>query len=401
MRSERGRRGSRDRIAISLIFAVHGTVAGTYAARLPWIADHVHATPGVLGAAMITPTIGALLGMPLTGHLVHRFGGRSALRLLMLLWTASLAIPALMPDIGWLAAGLFVYGANAGVADVMMNAEAVRIEKRAGKSIMSALHGMWSVGGIVAGLFGALCAGAGISAVPEFLVTALILTVAAFLATGLLPADAELGAAAAEEIRPPRFALPTGKLLGIGIVGFCAVFAEGAGSNWSAVYLTSVTHASAAIGAYCVTGFAATMALGRLSGDAIVRRLGPVWTVRVGGTLAVLGAVAVVAARSPWLGIVGFAALGLGIATGVPLAIAATGRTDQDADSAVAGITSVMYASGLLAGPSIGALGSAVSLPFAFGFVAVLSTGIGLSAYTLRVGLDGATNQLADVRSPA
>ena len=99
-----------------------------------------------------------------------------------------------------------------------------------------------------------------------------------------------------------------------------------------------------------------------------------------------LGAVAVVAARSPWLGIVGFAALGLGIATGVPLAIAATGRTDQDADSAVAGITSVMYASGLLAGPSIGALGSAVSLPFAFGFVAVLSTGIGLSAYTLRVG---------------
>jgi MFS family permease len=397
---EHGQRARRDRIAISLVFAVHGTVAGTYAARLPWIADHVHATPGVLGAAMITPTIGALLGMPLTGQLVHRLGGRSALRLLMLLWTASLAIPALMPDIGWLAAGLFVYGATSGVADVMMNAEAVRIEKRAGKSIMSGLHGMWSVGGIIGGLFGALCAGTGISALPEFLVTALILMAAAFVATGLLPPDAELGPDA-QKIDPPRFALPTKKLLGIGIVGFCAVFAEGAGSNWSAVYLTSVAHASAAIGASCVTGFAATMALGRLCGDAIVRRLGPVWTVRIGGTLAVLGAAAVVAARTPWLGIAGFAALGLGIATGVPLAIAATGRTDEDADSAVAGITSVMYASGLLAGPSIGALGSAISLPFAFGFVAVLSSGIGLSAFTLRVGLGGTRNQLADVRSPA
>lgn len=391
----------RPRIAISLIFAVHGTVAGTYAARLPWIANHVHATPGVLGAAMITPTVGALLGMPLTGQLVHRLGGRSSLRLLMMLWTASLVIPALMPNIGWLAAGLFIYGANAGVADVMMNAEAVRIEKRAAKSIMSGLHGMWSVGGIIAGLFGALCAGAGISALPEFLVTALILTVAAFVATGLLPADAEFGTNPDEEIRPPRFALPTRKMLGIGIVGFCAVFAEGAGSNWSAVYLTSVAHASAAIGAYCVTGFAATMALGRLTGDAIVRRLGPVLTVRIGGALSVLGAVAVVAARTPWLGIVGFAALGLGIATGVPLAIAATGRTDQDTDSAVAGITTITYASGLLAGPSIGALGSAVSLPFAFGFVAMVSAGIGLSAYTLRVGLPSAANPLADMRSPA
>ena len=389
MLKEPGHGVRRGRIAISLVFAVHGTVTGTYSARLPWIADHVHASPGVLGAAMITPTVGALLAMPLTGHVVHRFGGRAALRLLIALWTASLAIPALMPNIGWLAAGLFFYGAAAGISDVLMNGQAVRVELRVGKSIMSGLHGMWSVGGILGGLLGALCAGAGISALPEFLVTALIVTLAGLAATGLMPSDAELAGGVEEEIRPPRFALPTKAVLGIGIVGFCAVFAEGSGSNWSALYLTSVAHASAAIGAYCVTGFAATMALGRLTGDAIVRRFGPVWTVRFGGTLAVLGAVAIVAARTPWLGIAGFAAMGLGIATGVPLAIAAAGRATSDADAAVAGISSITYASGLLAGPSVGALGSAVSLPFAFGLVALLSAGITLSAYTLRVGLGG------------
>jgi len=397
---ERGTRIRRDRIAISLIFAVHGTVEGTYASRLPWIADHVHATPGVLGAAMIAPTAGALLSMPQAGRIVHRLGGRSALRLMLMLWTAALAIPALMPNIGWLAAGLFVYGATSGVADVMMNAEAVRIERRVGRSIMSGLHGLWSVGGIVGALLGALCAGAGISALPEFLVTAAVLVVAAAVVGSLLPADAELGADA-PEIRPPRFALPTKALLGIGIVGFCAIFGEGAGTNWSAVYLTSVAHASPAIGAYCVTGFAATMAVGRLTGDAVVRRLGPVNAVRVGGALAVLGAVAIVAARTPWLGIVGFAAMGLGIATGIPLAIAAAGRTGQDADSAVAGITSITYSAGLAAGPSVGALGSAVSLPFAFGIVALLSVGLVFSASTLRVGLNDASNQLADVSSPA
>jgi MFS family permease len=385
---ERGPSARRDRIAISLVFAVHGTVTGSYAARLPWIAEHVHATPGVLGAAMITPTVGALLAMPLTGRLVHRLGGRAAMRLLLMLWTAALAIPALMPDVGWLAAGLFGYGAAAGVADVLMNGQAVRIEQRAGKSIMAGLHGMWSVGGIVGALLGALCAGAGISALPEFLVAALVLTVIGLVATGLLPSDAHYAGAggAEEQIRPPRFALPTKAVLGLGVVGFCAVFAEGSGTNWSAVYLTSVTHASAAVGAYCVTGFAATMALGRLTGDAVVRRFGPVWTVRFGGALAVLGAAAIVAARNPWLGIAGFAAMGLGIATGVPLCIAAAGRATKDSDTAVAGISSITYASGLLAGPSVGALGSAVSLPFAFGLVALLSTGISLAAYTLRVG---------------
>jgi len=375
---------ARDRTAISLVFAVHGTVAGAYASRLPWIAAHVHAGPGVLGAAMIAPTVGALLAMPMTGHIVHRLGARSALRLLLVLWTASLAIPALMPNVGLLAAGLFFYGASAGVADVMMNGQAVRIENRAGKSIMSGLHGMWSVGGIVGGFTGALCAGAGISALPEFLVSAVILTLLGLVGTALLPADTELAGDSTEEIRPPRFALPTRSVLGIGVVGFCAVFAEGSGSNWSAVYLTDVTHASAAVGAYCVTGFAATMAVGRLTGDRIVRRFGPVLTVRAGGALAVLGALAVVAARTPWLGMAGFAALGLGIATGVPLAIAAAGRTGRDSDAAVAGVASITYTAGLLAGPSVGALGSAVSLSFAFAFVAALSCGIGLSAHTLR-----------------
>ena len=402
MLRERGPSARRDRIAISLVFAAHGTVTGTYAARLPWIADHVHASPGVLGAAMIAPTVGALVAMPLSGRIVHRLGGRAAVRLLLMAWTASLAIPGLMPDIGWLAAGLFVYGANAGVADVLMNGQAVRIEQRAGKSIMSGLHGMWSVGGIVGALVGALCAGAGISALPEFLVTALVLTAVAFAATGLLPSDAQYAGAggAEQEIGPPRFALPTKAVFGIGVVGFCAVFAEGSGTNWSAVYLTTVAHASAAVGAYCVTGFAATMALGRLTGDAVVRRFGPVLTVRVGGALAVLGAVAIVAARAPWLGIAGFAAMGLGIATGVPLCIAAAGRATGDSDAAVAGISSITYGSGLLAGPSVGALGSAVSLPFAFGLVALLAGGISLFAHTLRAGSGAPSTAAEQIAAP-
>jgi hypothetical protein len=109
-----------------------------------------------------------------------------------------------------------------------------------------------------------------------------------------------------------------------------------------------------------------------------------VLTVRIGGVVAVAGACMVALARGPILGILGFAAIGLGIATSVPLAIAATGRLGGDAEAAVAGITTVMYGAGLVAGPSIGALGSAVSLPFAFWVTAVVTAGIILAGGALR-----------------
>src|ERR1700730_11804931 len=72
----------RRRIAVSLIVGVHGVISGTWAARLPWIQGHIHASPGVLGAAMITLTAGSLALMPTTGLVTHRFGARAGMRIL-------------------------------------------------------------------------------------------------------------------------------------------------------------------------------------------------------------------------------------------------------------------------------------------------------------------------------
>jgi fucose permease len=373
----------RGRFAVSAIFAVHGTVQGTYASRLPWLQNHIHAAPGVLGAVMVAQAVGALLAAPATGMVVHRFGAKSGMRLLLIWFTAWLALPALMPSAWALSPVLLGFGAAAGCADVAMNAHGVRIERRAGRSIMSGLHGLWAVGMICGSAVGGLCAAAGIGAVPEFFVTALLLTALAVPICSLLPDNDPVDPDA--DVPTPRYALPSRAILFIGILAFCGVFAEGAADNWSALYITHVGRASAAVGAYCLTGFSVTMAIGRLTGDAVTRRFGPVATVRAGGLLAVAGTFLVIMARAAVPAIAGFGLIGLGIATVVPLAIAATGRLDAnvDADSAVAGVTTVVYAGALVAGPLIGALGSAVSLPFAFGAVAVAAVGIVLSARAL------------------
>jgi len=371
----------RGRIAVSAIFAVHGAVAGTYAGRLPWLQSHIHAAPGVLGAVMTAQAVGAMVAAPATGVAVHRFGAKLGMRVLLLWWTAWLALPALMPSAWTLAPVLFGFGAAAGCADVAMNAHGVRVERRARKSIMSGFHGLWAVGMICGSAVAGLCAAAGISAVGEFVVTALVLGVVAVPVCSLLPDDDPVESS----VPATHYALPSRAILFIGLLAFCGVFAEGAADNWSAVYITHVGHASAAIGAYCLTGFSVTMAIGRLTGDSVARRFGPVATVRVGGVLAVIGTCFVVVARAPIPAVIGFGLLGLGIATVVPLAIAATGRieADVDADSAIAGITTIVYAGSLIAGPLIGALGSAVSLPFAFAVVALAAVGISVGARTL------------------
>lgn len=372
----------RGRIAVSAIFAVHGVVAGTYAGRLPWLQSHIHATPGVLGAVMIAQAVGAMVAAPATGVAVHRFGAKTGMRILLLWWTAWLALPALMPSPWTLAPALFGFGAAAGCADVAMNAHGVRVERRARKSIMSGFHGLWAVGMICGSAVAGLCASAGIGALAEFPVTALVMSAVAVAVCSLLPDD---DPAESSSVPATHYALPSRAILFIGILAFCGVFAEGAADNWSAVYITHVGHASAAIGAYCLTGFSVTMAVGRLTGDSVARRFGPVATVRTGGALAACGTCLVVAARAPIPAILGFGLLGLGIATVVPLAIAATGRieADVDADSAIAGITTIVYAGSLVAGPLIGALGSAVSLPFAFGAVVLAAGGIAFSARAL------------------
>ncbi|MET9297542.1 MFS transporter [Streptomyces sp. NPDC003077] len=375
------RRLRRARWAIALVFLVHGSVTGNFATRIPWIQDHTGAGAGQLGLALAFPAIGASLAMPLAGRLSHRLGARTALRVLLALWTLSLTLPALSPNVYVLGAALFVYGATSGLADVAMNALGVETENRLDRPIMSGLHGMWSVGALVGSAAGTVAAHAGSDARLHLAAAAAVLTVCGVLACrGVLDPPPP----GPEEKAPPRFALPPRSALIIGAVGFCAVFAEGASLDWSAVYLRDELGTDAGLAAASTTAFSCTMALARLAGDKVVARFGAVRTVRVGGALATAGGLLVVAARHPAMALGGFALLGLGIAVVVPLAFAAAARSGPAPSQAIAGVATITYTSGLIAPSAIGSIAHATSLTASFGLVTALALGLFAGAGVLR-----------------
>ncbi len=368
----------RARIAVAVMFCVHGAVTGTFATRLPWIANHLHTDPGGLGLALLFGSVGAMTAMPFAGRLVHRFRARRVIPVLMVAFCVAVVLPPLAPNVAGLAATLFVFGATAGAADVAMNAQGVAMEGAAGRSLMSGLHGVWSLGGLLGSGVGVLAAHADVSAPLHFLLAASVLATIAVAISGWLldiPAAADDG---------PAFALPPKSVVLIGLVGFGAVFGEAASSDWAAVYLTDVAHASPAVAAGAFSGYAATMAAVRLIGDKVVDRFGPVRTVRAGGVAAAAGAVLVALSRNPPLAITGFAFIGLGGAVVVPLAFTAAGNAGPRPAQQIAGVATIAYGAGLAAPAGVGGIAHVTSLSTSFYAVAALAVVVVVGAGTLR-----------------
>src|SRR6186997_1800246 len=85
----------RARRATAVVFAVHGCVVGSFAARVPWIASHVGVDVGQLAIGLLMPGIGALLAMPFSGRLAHRYPLRPLVTATIVAFCASLVLLAL------------------------------------------------------------------------------------------------------------------------------------------------------------------------------------------------------------------------------------------------------------------------------------------------------------------
>lgn len=369
---------SRARVTVAIVFTLHGAVTGTFAARIPWIDDRLELSPAALGIALLMPALGAMVTMPFAGGLIHDHGSRAVTRWTLPLWCGAIAMPAFAPNLPVLCLVLLAYGAAAGVSDIAMNAQGVEVEERLRRPIMSGLHGMWSVGALLGAGAGSVAADLDLDARVHHSGAAVVLVVVAVvICHGLLHTDTD-----EDLVAPPRFALPARGILLIGAVGFCAVFAEGASHDWCAQYLVDVTGAGPGTAARAYATFALTMAVGRLGGDRVVARLGAVRTVRLSGILATTGGVVIVASRVPWQAFVGFALMGAGLATIVPLAFAAAGRTGHPAQS-IAGVASIAYGSGLAAPAAIGLIADVTSLPVSFGLVTALLVFVAVGARSM------------------
>jgi predicted MFS family arabinose efflux permease len=374
----------RARLGVALTFLVTGVVFGTWSARLPAIKQALDLGDGGLGIAFMGLNAGAVVGLQLGGALVPRTGSRAALRVALPGYAAALAGPALAGDLATLTVALFTLAAVNSVVDVAMNAHGVVVERGFGRPVMSSFHAMYSLGGTGGAALGAAAAAGGLGRTPHFLVVAAACIAVSVLAAGLLLPSRADAAGQAEWRRTGLVAALTGgwsgRVVALGALGFCLLLAEGSAYDWAAVYLRDGVGATAGIAAAGVAVFSAAMTAGRLAGDRVAARLGPVAAFRSGALLAGVGFGAALLAGTPAAGLAGLGLFGAGLSLTFPLAISAAGRLDGAAAVAVARVSTLGYL-GAFAGPGlIGALAGPLGLPAALGVPAVLVAGAALAA---------------------
>jgi MFS family permease len=364
--------------AAAVVFMASGILTGTLSSRWPWLAARLHLSSGVIGMLGLVSSVGALVAMPFAARFVHRYGARAATCVLTVAMGITLALPPFAPGVVVLAVIFVVMGAAIGTQDNAMNTSGVEAETLAGKTIMSGLHGMWSIGVLAGALAGSLAARLNVDPRIQFVAMGALIAAAGLGSACWLAGGPATGPAA--ETQVPRFVWPRGLILLIGLVGFAAVFVEFAASSWAALYMHWTLHTSQAIAALAAALFALAMAAGRLAGDFVVARLGPTWSVRGCGILATAGCLIVAVAPGTWIAILGFVLIGAGVSVVVPLAFAAGGHSGTSPAMGVAGVATISYGAGLAAPSLMGGVADIASLRIAFGLAAVIAVMIGAGA---------------------
>jgi len=368
--------------AVAIVFTASGIVTGTLSSRWPWIAGRLHLTSALVGAMGLASTAGALATMPFAARFVHRYGTKAAIVFLTVALGITLVFPPVAPTAIVLAVIMVVMGAVAGTHDTAINTAGVETETHLGRSIMSGLHGMWSVGVLLGALVGSVAARENINPRIQFPVMGALIIAGGLAAIAWL--KGEPAASGAEDVHVPMFVWPRGLVLLIGLVAFAAIFVEFAAAAWAALFMHWTLHASQAEAALTTAMFALAMAGGRLSGDAVVRCTGPVRAVRGCGVLATAGCLVVAVAPSDWVAIAGFILIGLGVSVVVPLVFAAAGHSGPSPAMGVAGAATVSYGAGLAAPSVMGGVADIASLRVSFAVTTVLAVGIFAGAGLLR-----------------
>ncbi len=370
----------RARWAVAAMFAANGFTMGAWAPQIPLILPRLGISETTLGLMILGLGVGAVGAMLFAGRLIARFGSRAVLRVFGL--SVIPVIPAVVfsHNLPLTTLAMMLFGAMAGCMDVSMNAQAVAIERRLGRAIMSSSHGFWSLGGFVGGSAGAWViaqAGAEVQALAAAAGAALLVFGAMPFLLPDPPAAPAAGAAA-----------PRGRLLprdaGLWLLGFMALFSmvpEGAVLDWAALYLAKELDADLFRSGLAFAFFAGTMAIMRFAGDGVRNRFGAVATLRISGLIGAAGLMGGALAPNDAVAIVSFAFAGLGVANMVPILFSAAGNhPGLPPGQAISVVTMVGYAGILVAPASIGYVAEHLGFRLTYGAVAVLLVAVALLA---------------------
>jgi fucose permease len=384
------------RNAMFAVFALNGVALASWVARLPAVRDSLGATTLQMGVLIFGLSLGSILGLVASSHVVARLGARVTMAWTFVAAPIGLAFAGLSATLesGFVPifAGLALFGASFSICDVAMNVSGAANERALGRTIMPIYHAFFSFGTIAGAGFGALAESIGVPIAVHIGVVALVIAAGGQVA--LRSVQSEHGVAEGEEAvtaddhskswrgrlsiwRDPRTLL-------IGVIVLGMAFAEGSANDWLTLAMVDGHGLSRTGGALMFGIFVTAMTVGRLCGVFLLDRYGRVPVLRGSALLAIVGLLIVIVVPSAEIAIVGIVLWGLGSALGFPVGMSAAADDPKTAAARVSAVATIGYLAFLVGPPVIGVLGEHVGILRALLVVLVLVVAAGLASGAAR-----------------
>lgn len=361
----------RSRWAIGAAFFLHGLCFSSWGARIPTIQQNLGLSEIELGSVLFALPIGSIISMPIATWIVGQFGSRIALSFALSFYSLMLVTIGLATTPLQLALFLILFGCCSNTVNVSVNTQAIAVEALLKKSVMSSLHGLWSLAGFGGAAIGLIMIGAKVPLVWHFaLISSLVLMGVLWNQKFFLPDTA------AKKEKTPLFTLPDRALMGLGLIAFCSMICEGAMFDWSGVYFKKVILAEGSLVGAGYAAFMSTMAGTRFVADHLITKLGINKVLKSCGILIATGLMISVIFPNLTAGIIGFLLVGAGTSAVVPLVFSEAGKISETPSAAIAAVSTIGFIGFLIGPPLIGWIAGISSLRASFSLVAVMGLGI-------------------------
>lgn len=388
----------RAKVTVTAVFIAHGLVFSSWAAHIPHVKAELGLTDAALGTALFGAPLGSVAATLLSHWALPRWGSHRLIPATVAGYVAAGATVGLAGSAAALFGALALWGLFQGALDVAMNTQAGTVERLAKTPIMARFHGMWSVGALAGALIGAACVSVGVGLTAQLTALGLVvLIVLEPLTHRLIPDGADPAASSAP--RPGRRAWLTPAVAILAAVSFASFLCEGAATDWSANYLRNVVGAGPSVAALSYAAYTCAMVITRFGAPGLQARVSSRRLLPALALVAVVGMSVTLVAATAWVSVLGFAALGLGVALLVPTAFSAA-YSANGAGSAIAIVAATGWLGYLLGPPLIGHLSAWVGLSAALVTIPVMMAIVGI-AIRCTPAFDKADEFHRDVATPA
>jgi MFS family permease len=348
------------RISLSTYFFLSGLCFASWAARIPTIKTFFNLNDAQLGSVLITMPLAALVGTVASGWLVSKFDSRGPLLVSFVCFALALIGISLVRTTFLLVLMLALFSVAMRVLNIAMNAQSITLQGQFDKKIIGALHGIWSLGGVVGVLFCTVMVKFAVSIQNHFIIISAVTIVASLFAYKFsLTNDKSTSGNKLILGKPDVF------ILYLGLLIFLAAICEGGMFDWSGIYFKEVVKESVFTYGYLL--FMICMAVSRFFLDRVLDKIGMPNMYIMSGLLIAIGVLVAILLPNFWTALIGFCLVGIGVSAIFPMTYILAGKSKKYSPGMAISIIGTYAIVGMFIGPPlIGYLSHAFGLKYAF-----------------------------------